>query len=319
MNRSIIIMLFLGLLLITSDISYCQSSSSISSGYKEYKEGGGSDSTLILLYNSHVISKEALDSARFVRLRAQLKYKFPIDFVRNAHINESIMDSYELEMAEQYSGQFDVLAHKPKGTLEAFNFFGTYYLYPVESFDDKSSLFVLAASGAFNLKKLFLFDDAQHGHKLLDTVVVDANANPKIDMSKIDGHEMIRLRETSYGTDYMDEKEVLIGVIHDTFQNLFATDLLQANNWEIKSGRTNDFDRWTARISFINPTGEGQMAIKKEVNEDLINMDKVKSFDFADGRVIKHIRSWIEIYVWDNNTHTFVLDRNLSTGGNGGN
>ncbi len=310
---------------VLTSIVYSQESDSLLiRNYKEYKNGVFNDSALSILYRHGLISKEMylskkygkmpLDSIRFADLRAKLKYKFVLDFLERTQAARSLLSLEDFNQATQFSELFRVSDVKPKDAVESFNYYLPYDLYQVWSFDDKHKLFLLAASyPLYGLERLFLFDDGKNNHELLDTLCFNPKNNAEFDFLQLNGHSIIRLRQSVHGTGYLDEQEVLIGIIDKKFHNLFSTDLLQANDWTMSPTDTsNNFDRWTAKITFVDNNGDSLPRIRKEVSEDVISMDGVKNFDFAAGHVTKHIRSWVEVYVWDNETKAYALDKKVN-------
>ncbi len=307
-------------LLIFYTVPFCQSKDSLLlNDYSKYKNGVFNDSTLSALYHAGLISRDqylnrlygrtSLDSIRLADLRSHLKYKFIIDYLSRVRPDKQYFDD---EM-ERNLNHFVINTDKPEGALESFGYYLEYDLYTIESIGERNSLYLLAASDINGLVKLFLFDDAEHQHTLLDTLDLYPENDPEINFVQINGQDIIRLRQTIHGSGYLDEQEILVGVVGERFHDLFKTDLLQANNWGLSpSDTSNDFDRWTAKIRYVDVNGDGMLDIEKEVSEDVISMDGVKDFDFASGRVIKHVRSWIEIYIWDRSTDFFMLNKKLS-------
>lgn len=311
--------------LLLASFAYSQENDSLlEHAYREYKNGASNDSTLSVLYGHGLISKEAylarrngdksLDSARYENLRANLKHKFILDFLQRTQAAQSLLNREDFNRAKQFDNLFRISDVKPKGALESFNYYLPYDLYQVRSFDSEHKFYLLAASyPLYGLEKLFLLDDHERNHELLDTLDFNPLNNCELDFFQLNGHNMIRLHQSVHGTGYLDKEEALVGIIGKRFHNLFSTDLLQVNDWEMSPSDTSrDFDRWTGKIRYVDENGDGVLDIEKEVSEDVITMDGVRGSDFAAGRVIRHLRSWVEIYVWDNKTDTFVLDEKLS-------
>ncbi len=292
--------------------SFQSKDSILSALYQDYKSGAGTDSTLLLLHHAGFIDKEELDSTRFVRLKKSLKYKFALKCVRDAHLNDIVLNSDDKAIAEESSEQFRVLHHTPAGALESFNYFARYDLYPIASFYGKRQFYLLAATSPFGLDYLFLLNDSQHRYTLLDSIQVYPLGDPEFKIFDLFGHSVLRLRESEYGTGYINEREVLIGVIREKFHNLFATNLLQANDWNLPDSmlKANDFARWSANVLYVHRKPRKQLEIRKHVSEDIIRLSK-DNHSFGNAPVVKHIRSWVEIFVWDKKTKEFIREKRV--------
>ena len=250
----------------------------------------------------------------------KLKYQFPLKFVKGAHPERSIVGPGLLSVFEKLGPGFKVFSSKPKGAIESFRYFLRYDLYPVKTFDGRHKLFLLVASsrGLSGTVEAILLDDAANGHRMLDYISLDPRNDNKFGFLKLGGHGIISLRQSIHGTGYLDEQEALIGIIGKKFHNLFSTDLLQANDWDISdSANPNLFDRWLAKIEYVDEKGYSLPDIRKEVSEDIVNLSP-DSATFRNAPITKHIRSWVEVYNWDKKTDAYVLDKKLSKAGNDG-
>lgn len=260
----------------------------------------------------------SLDTTQSNHPVPELKYQFPLRFVKRVHPERSIVGPGLLSVFEKLGPGFKVFVSKPKGAIESFRYFLRYDLYPVKTFDGKHKVFLLVASsrGLSGTVEAILLDDAANGHKMLDYLSLDPRNDNKFGLLKLGGHSIISLRKSIHGTGYLDEQEALIGIIGKKFHNLFSTDLLQANDWDMSDTGNGDlFDRWLAKINYIHEKGDILPDIRKVVSEDLVNVS-ADSATFRNAPITKHIRNWVEAYKWDNKTDAYILDKKLSTGGN---
>jgi hypothetical protein len=249
------------------------------------------------------------DSATIVRLRSALKHKFLVDF---AISHFGLPSEFSLLYDDR---SYQVVQPEKPNILESLRYDVLLNLYPLTSLDSNYQMFALPIPYIEGPLQLFLLSADNQGNIVLDSLDLDPRSATEIDTFSLNKHSLLQMKYAIHGTGYLDEQITFVGAINNRFRNLFSTSLLQANDWTMPLGNPkNEFLRRTAVLSFSDVDGDGILDITKHVSEDLITMTKnIKNFDFQNAQVKKHIRDWVEIYVWNEKLLAFNLDKSRSS------
>jgi hypothetical protein len=252
----------------------------------------------------------AQDSASMALFESQIKHKFLIDFL-NTRESQDATTKTDLQINPVYITESK---WKPKDAIESFIFGARYNLYIFKPFLTNDEMYLLTWNGPA-LGIIYLFDSDKNENMLLDSIDLDMRNEARIEKFTLNAYPFLQLRQTVHGTGYRDEREDVIAIINKRFHILFSTSLFAVNDWTMPRGRaTGDFVCRRSQIKYVDVNSDGFLDIRKEVNEDIIHMDKCKK-DFREARVKKHLKSWVEVYIWSEKTFTFTLDKQKSSDG----
>lgn len=294
---------------------YAQNNEAMASEYTTEKRvthrSFGAD--LIALGSTNEIESDSTrrESKLVANLRSQLKYKFVLDFLEKNQPERLILGERLIEKWGKDEESFRLLPKRDSNEIEAFRYFLPYHLYPVKTFDGEGPYYLLSLS-SLGHAEYFLLSERETG-ALLDSLEFSFKADPKMEFFELNHHNFIRINQSLWGSGARTNREDIVGIVSGRFVNFFTIFLLDANDWTMApEDRGDHFTRKTRLAHYLDLNEDGFLDIKVEGSEDVILMQD-DSWEFQKGKVIKHIRSWMEVYLWDEKTSTFNLDKKRST------
>jgi hypothetical protein len=273
------------------------------------------DSLLEDLYRQGLIGKDAyyhsISQAKLrnkidqniQKLRGQLKFKFALNFLleykpeqRISMPPHPILDIYMLPDSEFVKK----IECEDKEVLEGFYCGNEYKLYKINSFIEGQDFYLLAESSLSQTGALFLLGSDTTKWLFLDVFEFYAH-NGKYHLDKMNGHDLIKVCQSPWGTDYYSEEEAYLGIINSKFKTLFGNRTIEIHNAE-----NGDNIRTTRKLLFMNVTNSGlQDIVEDEKVEKVADEGQIHDFnDYYKLQPLQLISMKQTRFVWNGSTFT---------------
>lgn len=286
---------FVTLLIVLQSVAFCQNRDSLR--LRLYREGLISrDTYLKTLPKAEVVA----EGKKLIRkLRNELPYKFPLDYL----VNHS--DTAAMEEWAEFPKSIKLDTIKNPRVLESFDLpDGRYELFKYYSFNGKDTCFLLGTYEA-DLLGFDLF--TSHSGRWKCTDYFDLDRGGRCQFDTLNGGSILEFLYPTWATGDFKKRMDIVAIVHGRFQIAYETILDE----ESVSPWSSFPIRFVTTVRFADVNHDGYLDIIQETNVD--SMATLTNNPFPAGamkkdRAIKTLKKTSEVFIWDPSRAMFVKE-----------